>query len=90
MGLWEEWRDPETKEPINTCTLIVCAANAFTRTVHDRMPVPLAEKDFEPWLAGAAGVELRRPAPEGALRSGPASRRVKRPGRDRAMPTTLR
>src|SRR5208282_2651350 len=40
-GLWDEWRDPETKEPVLTATLIVTAANDFTRPVHDRMPVLL-------------------------------------------------
>ena len=26
------------------------------------MPVLLAEKDFEPWLSGEAGIELLKPA----------------------------
>jgi putative SOS response-associated peptidase YedK len=25
---------------------------------HDRMPVLLTEKDFEPWLSGEVGLEL--------------------------------
>lgn len=40
------------------------------------MPVLLAEKDFEPWLSGAAGLELLTPAPEDVLQKWPVSRRV--------------
>jgi len=36
-GLWDEWRDPETREPVLSATLIVTAANDFTRSIHDRM-----------------------------------------------------
>lgn len=31
------------------------------------MPVLLAKEDFEPWLSGAAGLELLTPAPEHML-----------------------
>jgi putative SOS response-associated peptidase YedK len=48
-GLWDEWRDPETKEPVLTATLIVTAANDFTRAIHDRMPVFLGQQDHEAW-----------------------------------------
>ena len=40
------------------------------------MPVLLAEKDFEPWLSGAAGLELLKPAPEDLLQRWPVSKRV--------------
>jgi hypothetical protein len=42
----------------------------------DRMPVLLAEKDFEPWLSGEAGVELLKPAPNDLLQRWPVSKRV--------------
>ena len=79
-GLWEEWKDPQTSEPLKSCTMIVCAANDFARQVHDRMPVLLDEKDFEPWLSGSAGVEVCCPAPAGALRMWPVSKRVSKVG----------
>ena len=44
-GLWDEWRDPETREPVLSATLIVTAANDFTRSIHDRMPVILGQQD---------------------------------------------
>jgi putative SOS response-associated peptidase YedK len=56
--------NPETGEPVSSCTIIVSDANALTRPIHDRMPVLLDKADFEPWLSGAAGAELLRPAAE--------------------------
>jgi putative SOS response-associated peptidase YedK len=61
-GLWDEWRDRATGETLKSCTIIVTSPNKFVAEVHDRMPVLLAEKDFEPWLSGESGVELARPA----------------------------
>lgn len=60
--------------------MIVCAANDFARQIHDRMPVLLPEKDFEPWLSGSAGVEMFCPAPEDRLRMWPVSKRVNKVG----------
>src|SRR3954463_12198549 len=37
-GLWDEWTDKKTGERIKSCTL------------HDRMPVVLAEQDWASWL----------------------------------------
>jgi hypothetical protein len=80
-GLWDEWRDPETSEPVLTCTVIVTAANDFTRRIHDRMPVLLGPHDLDAWLAGKSGVELLRPAPNDFLRMWPVSKRVNVSGR---------
>jgi putative SOS response-associated peptidase YedK len=54
-GLRDEWRTPEAGERIASCTVVVTAANALTRAIHDRMPVVLAERDVEPWLSGTPG-----------------------------------
>src|SRR5499433_1046312 len=75
-GLWDRWKNPETGEPVASCTIIVTDANALTRPLHDRMPVVLDKADFELWLNGAAGKELLRPAAEDRLRMWPVSRRV--------------
>jgi putative SOS response-associated peptidase YedK len=56
--------------------MIITEPNKFVAEVHDRMPVLLAEKDFEPWLDGRAGRDLLRPAPEGVLQRWPVSKRV--------------
>src|SRR5664280_640367 len=53
-GLWDEWKDIETREPLKSCTMIITNANDLAAKVHDRMPVLLQPKDFDRWLAGTA------------------------------------
>jgi putative SOS response-associated peptidase YedK len=77
-GLWDRWRNPETGEDVQSCTIVVTDANLFMREYHDRMPVVLAEGDFDAWLSGNAGLEILRPAPEDVLRAWKVSQRVNR------------
>jgi putative SOS response-associated peptidase YedK len=63
-------------ETLKSCTMIICEPNEFVAEVHDRMPVLLAENDFEPWLSGKAGLELLKPAPDDLLQKWPVSKRV--------------
>ena len=49
-GLWERWKNPETDEKVETCTIITTEANEFMSSLHDRMPVILDESEFEMWL----------------------------------------
>jgi putative SOS response-associated peptidase YedK len=86
-GLWERWKNPETEEPVISCTIIVTDANALTRSIHDRMPVVLDNADIRPWLNGEAGTELLRPAAEDRLRMWPVSRRVNKTGTGDDDPT---
>ena len=51
-------------------------ANALAAKIHDRMPVLLQPKNFDGWLAGTAGTELLKPAPDDYLQTWPVSRRV--------------
>ncbi len=46
-GLWEYW---EGEHIINSCTIITTEANTLLRSIHDRMPVILEEKDHMMWL----------------------------------------
>jgi putative SOS response-associated peptidase YedK len=75
-GLWDEWKNIETGEPLKSCTMIVTNANELASKIHDRMPVLLSPDEFEPWLSGIAGTEILNPAPELALHVWPVSRRV--------------
>ena len=88
-GLWDRWKNPETGELAPSCTIIVTGANELTRPIHDRMPVLLDKADFEPWLNGAAGAELLRPAAEDRLRMWPVSRRVNKTGSGDDDPTLI-
>ncbi len=87
--LWDEWKDPEAREAVLSATLIVTAANTFTRPIHDRMPVLLGQQDHEAWLAGKAGVELLQPAPNDLLRMWPVSKRGNVSGRGDDDPSLI-
>lgn len=88
-GLWDKWRNRETGETVISCTIIVTDANPFTRDIHDRMPALLDKAAIKPWLSGAAGAQLLKPAPEGFLRMWPVSRRVNRTGSGDDDPTLM-
>jgi putative SOS response-associated peptidase YedK len=45
-----------TGERVKSCTILTCPANALVGTLHDRMPVILAEEDWAKWLG--AGILL--------------------------------
>jgi putative SOS response-associated peptidase YedK len=88
-ALWDRWKNPETGEPVASCTIIVTDANALTRTIHDRMPVLLDKADIESWLKGTGGTELLRPAAEDRVRMWPVSRRVNKTGTGDHDPTLI-
>jgi putative SOS response-associated peptidase YedK len=75
-GLWDEWHDKANGETLNSCTMIITESNGFVSEVHDRMPVLLAQNQFEPWLTGEAGLEVLKPAAEDVLQRWPVSNRV--------------
>lgn len=46
VGLWDEWKDKASGETLKSCTMIRSSPSRVSE-VHDRMPVLLAEKDYE-------------------------------------------
>jgi len=88
-GLWDRWKNPETGDPVISCTIIVTDANALTRPIHDRMPVVLDKADIVPWLSGKTGIELLKPAAEDRLRMWRVSRRVDKTGTGDDDPTLV-
>src|SRR5258708_28747037 len=49
-GLYEQWRDHETKETVPTFTIITTTPNELGAQVHSRMPVILSPDDYSTWL----------------------------------------
>ncbi len=64
-GLWESWRDPDTKAnndsattaigtaengTVETCTILTTGANSTMQDLHDRMPVILSGPARDVWL----------------------------------------
>lgn len=48
-GLWEHWQGPGGEE-IETCALLTTTPNELMATIHDRMPVILAEEECDRWI----------------------------------------
>ena len=79
-GLWEHWLGADGSE-FDSMAILTVDANAAVSAIHDRMPVILAESDFERWLecrgGSAAGVgDLLAPVAEDHLRFLTVSPRV--------------
>jgi putative SOS response-associated peptidase YedK len=84
-GLWERWR-PASGPPLFTFTILTTGANAWMRTIHDRMPVIVAPGERDRWLDRDASPgdlqDLLVPPPEELLVSREVSTRVNRPEND--------
>lgn len=79
-GLYEHW-ESETGQVIDSCTIIVTAANERVRPIHDRMPVILDPVNYKAWLDPATKdpeimKSLLKPCPDEAVDLYPISKRV--------------
>ena len=86
-GLWAKWRHPETKEVLESATILTTQPNQLVRELHDRMPVILDPSTVPLWLdpaitRGPGLTDLMQPAPDDALESWPVDPRVGSPGFD--------
>lgn len=76
-GLWEQWRDREHNQAVETFTILTTAANQAMKSLHDRMPVFVSPDDFDRWLDPAMdSSDLLQPDETLALSMHPVSRRV--------------
>ena len=57
-GLWDNWKDKTTGQPLETFTIITTEPNELTAAVHNRMPVIVAPRDYERSMAPAAPARL--------------------------------
>ncbi|MGH8130573.1 MAG: SOS response-associated peptidase [Steroidobacteraceae bacterium] len=83
-GLWERWKDPADGTMLESCTIVTTDASQSIRRIHERMPVVLAEADWDRWLDTAFSEtdklsELLRPFDPKALEAWPVSRQVNAP-----------
>lgn len=49
-GLWSVWKTDKEADPLLSCTIITTDAVGELAGVHDRMPLILAERDWDAWL----------------------------------------
>ncbi len=66
-GLWERWKDPDTKQWLETFSIITTDPNELVAPLHNRMPVIIERRDYARWLGGPAfpalPLDLLRPFP---------------------------
>ncbi len=84
-GIWEHWEGQG--ETIDSCAIIVTAANELVAPIHDRMPVILDPTDYEAWMDPKLQDPERlkaflRPYPAERMRAYPVSTRVNNPKND--------
>jgi putative SOS response-associated peptidase YedK len=49
-GLWSVWKPAKDAAPLLSCTIITADAVGELAEIHDRMPLMLAEADWDAWL----------------------------------------
>ena len=77
-GLWADWKDKESGERIESCTIITTEPNALMASIHNRMPAILPPEAYDLWLDpdAADGRALLGPFPAEAMEAYPVSQRV--------------
>jgi len=79
-GLWDSWKDKATGEELQTYTILTTDPNELLKPIHSRMPVIVARKDYERWMAPAEPshlpVDLLRPYPAEEMKTWKVSRAV--------------
>lgn len=84
-GLWERWEKDATA--LESCTIVVTAANRLMAPIHDRMPVILDPARYVAWLDPdntneAALLAMLVPYADDLLEAWPVSRLVNNPAND--------
>lgn len=87
-GLWEQWRAPDAapeQAPIETFTILTCAASDEIAPLHDRMPVLLGLSDWRFWLEAPAEAldPLLCPAPDDTAVYYPVAKAIGSPRNNR-------
>ena len=49
-GLWDEWTDRATGQPVRSCTIITTEPNDMMRSIHNRMPVIFPPDAQDKWM----------------------------------------
>ncbi len=52
-GIWASRQTPD-HQTLNTFAIITVTATAAIRAIHDRMPLLLADRDYQNWLSGSS------------------------------------
>jgi putative SOS response-associated peptidase YedK len=79
-GLWDTWKNKASGEELQTYTILTTDPNELLKSIHNRMPVILSQKDYSRWMAPAdpahLPVDLLRPYPAEEMKAWKVSRAV--------------
>ena len=50
-GLWGAWKNPDTREWLQSYTIITTDPNELMESIHSRMPIILHARDYDRWLS---------------------------------------
>jgi putative SOS response-associated peptidase YedK len=66
-GVWDRWRDPASREWLDTFSILTTDPNQVVAPLHNRMPVIIERKNYARWLGGSnmtqPPLDLLRPFP---------------------------
>lgn len=80
-GVWDQWESPDGSI-IRSFSIITTSANAFMKSIHDRMPVILSQEDESCWLNEQNEqflVSLLKPCPSEIMEAYPISGLINSP-----------
>jgi putative SOS response-associated peptidase YedK len=83
-GLWSVWKPASSEAPLLSCTIITTDAVGELAEIHDRMPLILAEDDWDAWLCAASNCARSRRWSTVCATTGPNC--SNRPSRSRNRP----
>ena len=79
-GLWDTWKHKATGQELQTYTILTTDPNELLKRIHNRMPVIVARKEYERWMAPAEPshlpVDLLRPYPAEEMKAWKVSKAV--------------
>lgn len=76
-AIWQEWRDPVTREDLTSFCIVTCEPNAMMAKIHNRMPVILRREDYDRWLSGESDPgDLLTPYPAHLMKMWKIDRKV--------------
>ena len=82
-ALWENWKDPATREWVRTFVVLTTPSNDLISLIHDRMPAILNPAGYRRWLGLQPDpCDLLVPFPSKQLAIWPISKRVNSPEND--------
>ena len=84
-GLWENWKNPTTREWERTFAVITVPSNELIGQIHNRMPAILEPKNYHRWLGLESDPrDLLITFPSQSMTMWPISTRVNKPENDDA------